>query len=187
MIANRFQYNPEQPADPFTRVTMSKFSKPKQTNPAPFRRVKTPCVGVCSTGIGDQVCRGCKRFVHEVVSWNAYSNEQRYLIAQRLESFLAQVVSNKLTIVNEGQLLAAIRHQQIHFNPDQNPYCWVFDLLKAGASQITDLYVYGVVVQPHWQGTSLTEIKQAIDEDYYTLSSAYYERYFSAPFQEPSR
>ncbi|HMW48455.1 MAG TPA: DUF1289 domain-containing protein, partial [Cellvibrionaceae bacterium] len=24
-------------------------------------QVRTPCIGVCSTGIGDVVCRGCKR------------------------------------------------------------------------------------------------------------------------------
>ena len=39
--------------------------------------VKTPCIGVCSTGIGDSVCRGCKRFSHEVIDWNSYSQEQK--------------------------------------------------------------------------------------------------------------
>ena len=58
-----------------------------------FKPVRTPCVGICSTGIGDSVCRGCKRFAHEVIDWNAYSHEQRLIIAQRLESFLAQVRS----------------------------------------------------------------------------------------------
>jgi predicted Fe-S protein YdhL (DUF1289 family) len=143
-----------------------------------FKPVKTPCVGVCSTGIGDQVCRGCKRYVHEVVNWNAYTNEQRYIIAQRLEGFLAQVVSNKLRIVDERQLLAAVEHQQIMFNRDQDPYCWVFSLLKAGASQIHDLAVYGLAYQPDWQGRSLVDIRHAIDQDFYTLSSAYYDRYF---------
>ncbi|MCF8976542.1 DUF1289 domain-containing protein, partial [Pseudomonas edaphica] len=28
--------------------------------------IKTPCVGLCSTVYGDLVCRGCKRFHHEV-------------------------------------------------------------------------------------------------------------------------
>ncbi|MGH1373492.1 MAG: DUF1289 domain-containing protein [Cellvibrionaceae bacterium] len=143
-----------------------------------FKRVRTPCIGVCSTGIGDQVCRGCKRFAHEVVNWNGYSNEQRYVIAQRLEGFLAQVVSHKLLIVDEAQLLAAVKHQQINFKQEQNPYCWLFDLLKAGASQISDLSVYGVRRQPGWEEQSLVDIKVAIDEDYYTLSSAHYDRYF---------
>ncbi|MBU3070014.1 DUF1289 domain-containing protein [Aestuariicella sp. G3-2] len=145
-----------------------------------FKRVKTPCVGVCSTGIGDQVCRGCKRYAHEVVNWNAYSNEQRLLIAERLEGFLAQVVGNKLRITDQAQLLAAIKHQQVQFNEDLDPYCWVFSLLKAGASQIHDLSVYGLAYQPGWQGVSLVDIKTAIDQDYYTLSCAHYDRYFPA-------
>lgn len=145
-----------------------------------FKRVKTPCVGVCSTGIGDQVCRGCKRYAHEVVNWNAYSNEQRLIIARRLEGFLAQVVSNKLRITDQAQLLAAIKHQQVLFNEDQDAYCWVFSLLKAGASQIHDLSVYGLAYQPEWQGTSLVDIKATIDQDYYTLSCAHYDRYFPA-------
>lgn len=151
-----------------------------------FKRVRTPCIGVCSTGIGDQVCRGCKRFAHEVVSWNGYTNEQRYVIAQRLEGFLAQVVSNKLTIVDEAQLLTAVKHQQINFKEEQNPYCWLFDLLKAGASQISDLTVYGVRRQKAWESQSLVEIKNAIDEDYYTLSSAHYDRYFALAATETS-
>ena len=65
-----------------------------------FKPVRTPCVGICSTGIGDSVCRGCKRFAHEVIDWNAYSHEQRLIIAQRLESFLAQVVENIIEVVD---------------------------------------------------------------------------------------
>ncbi|MAZ88040.1 MAG: DUF1289 domain-containing protein [Cellvibrionaceae bacterium] len=146
-----------------------------------FKRVRTPCIGVCSTGIGDQVCRGCKRYAHEVVNWNAYSNEQRFVIAQRLEGFVAQVVSNKLLITDEARLLTAVKHQQINFKQEQNPYCWVFDLLKAGASQIVDLSVYGLERHADWTHTSLIQIKDAIDADYYTLSCAHYERYFSLP------
>ncbi|MEJ2416782.1 MAG: DUF1289 domain-containing protein, partial [Exilibacterium sp.] len=63
-----------------------------------FKPVRTPCVGVCSTGIGDEVCRGCKRFAHEVIDWNAYTHSQRVLVAQRLESFLVQVVQSKVEV-----------------------------------------------------------------------------------------
>ena len=33
-------------------------------------KASTPCLGICSTTYGDDVCKGCKRFVHEVISWN---------------------------------------------------------------------------------------------------------------------
>lgn len=38
--------------------------------------IKTPCIGLCSTVYGDLVCRGCKRFHHEVIQWNGYGEEE---------------------------------------------------------------------------------------------------------------
>jgi len=144
-----------------------------------FKPVKTPCIGVCSTGIGDSVCRGCKRFAHEVIDWNAYSHQQRVIIAQRLESFLAQIVKNFIEIENQTLLLQQIKHQQILFKEEQNPYCWVFDLLRAGARQITNLEAYGLSLQPRWRNASLKEIRDAIDQDFYALSCAHYDRYIA--------
>lgn len=147
-----------------------------------FKPVRTPCVGICSTGIGDIVCRGCKRFTHEVIDWNAYTHDQRLIIAQRLESFLTQVVQNMVEVVDEKILLEQIKHQQIQFKNEQNPYCWVFDLLRAGASQITDIDVYGLKLLPAWRHTPLTDIRDNIDRDFYALSCAYYERYIDPHF-----
>lgn len=147
-----------------------------------FKPVKTPCVGICSTGIGDSVCRGCKRFAHEVIDWNAYTHEQRLTIAQRLEGFLTQVVQNMIEVVDEKILFEQIKHQQIQFKKEQNPYCWVFDLLRAGSSQIDNLDVYGLRLQPAWRDVSLTKIRDHIDNDFYALSCAYYERYIDPHF-----
>lgn len=150
-----------------------------------FKPVKTPCVGICSTGIGDSVCRGCKRFAHEVIDWNAYTNEQRFIIAQRLESFLTQIVQNRISVIDEKLLLTQIKHQQIRFKPEQSPYCWVFDLLRAGASQIEDISTYGLELQSAWRGIPLTLIRDSIDKDFYALSCAHYERYISPVFVMP--
>jgi uncharacterized protein len=145
-----------------------------------FKPVRTPCMGVCSTGIGDSVCRGCKRFAHEVIDWNGYSQVQRYTIIQRLEVLLKQVVEAKIRVVDASLLKLQIQHQQIRFNPDSDPHCWVFELLKAGSSQIQDVSVFGLLVQPEWHKSTLTEVKDAIDQDFYTLSCAHFERYFGA-------
>ena len=56
-------------------------------------RVVTPCIGVCSTALGDDVCRGCKRYSHEVIDWNSYTDKQKQIIDERLDGFLIQVVS----------------------------------------------------------------------------------------------
>ena len=145
-----------------------------------YKKVRTPCIGVCSTGIGDNVCRGCKRFAHEVIDWNAYTEEQRRIIAERRDGYLANAVRSQLEIVDKNRLLTQMRHQQIRFNEDQNPYCWVFELLRAGASQIEDPADYGLRSTPVARGASLVELRRRIDEDFYALSMAYYQR-FVAP------
>ena len=46
---------------------------------------RTPCIGVCSTSYGDHICRGCKRFSHEVTGWIKYSDTEKSIINKRLE------------------------------------------------------------------------------------------------------
>ena len=50
------------------------------------KRSSTPCLGICSTTFGDEVCKGCKRFSHEIVSWTKYSLEEREIIENYIKS-----------------------------------------------------------------------------------------------------
>lgn len=139
--------------------------------------VKTPCIGVCSTGIGDRVCRGCKRFAHEVIHWNSYSSEQKRVIDQRLAEFLSRCVANKLQVVDPQKLLEQLQNQQIVVPADRDIYCKAYYLLKAGASQITDPADFGLLIDAQYRDTSLGELRRHIDDEFFILSDAYYERY----------
>lgn len=52
----------------------------------------TPCVGRCSTVFGDDVCRGCRRFSHEVIHWNRYSDEEQRLVWIRLDQQIDKII-----------------------------------------------------------------------------------------------
>lgn len=149
-------------------------------------KVKTPCIGVCSTGIGDSVCRGCKRFAHEVIDWNSYNQSQKKIIDQRLERFLTTVTQSKLRIVDEELLRWQIETQQIRVVPYRNSYNWLFELLRAGAGQINNPAEFGFEVLPEFKDCSLTEIKNMIEQEFYLLSEAHYQRYF-LPIQQPEQ
>ncbi len=140
--------------------------------------VKTPCIGVCSTGIGDSVCRGCKRFSHEVIDWNGYSSDQKQAVFSRLCLLLSQVVKDKITIVDVSLLQQRIELQNINVNKELDPNCWVFDLLKAGASQIDDMKAYGFKARAQWQKLNAIQLRDKIDTEFYQLSCAHYQRYF---------
>ncbi len=145
------------------------------------RPVKTPCIGVCSTGIGDAVCRGCKRFAHEVIHWNGYTLAQKRIIDRRLSGFLSQCVSNKVHVTDRALLEWQLRVQQVRFNEEHDEYCWVYSLLTAGAGQIENTRDYGFEVDLRYRDLPLRALREAIDLEFYTLSEAHYERYIRAP------
>ena len=145
------------------------------------RPVKTPCIGVCSTGIGDSVCRGCKRFAHEVIAWNSYTPEQKKVVDRRLGEFLSQCVSNKLRVTDKALLLWQLQVQQLGFVSHHDEYCWVYSLIKAGASQIVDTADYGFEIDLAFRHLSLSQLRELVDREFYILSEAHYDRYMVSP------
>ena len=145
-------------------------------------KIVTPCIGVCSTGIGDSVCRGCKRFAHEIIEWNGYESQQRQAVLVRLDDFLAKIISRKCSVTDPEQLLKALAYQNIAVREEQSTWSQVFLLLRAGAGQINSLAEYGIALNKQWQGRPLTELKQAIETEFMDLSEAYYQRFIESNY-----
>jgi hypothetical protein len=142
-------------------------------------RPKSPCIGICSTGIGDSVCRGCKRFGHEVIAWNAYSSQEQWSVLQRMGALLEQVAQPIIEIVDKDKLKQELRYQNFRIDDSSNPYLWLIDLLAMGAKQLTSIESFGCKVRPEFTSMSFTDIKLLIEKDYYNLSVAHFDRYFS--------
>ena len=75
--------------------------------------VLTPCAGKCSTVFGDSVCRGCRRFSHEVIHWNKYSSEEQQFIWQRLDEQLDQILLPLVSINDESMLQQLLQARQV--------------------------------------------------------------------------
>jgi predicted Fe-S protein YdhL (DUF1289 family) len=147
----------------------------------PDNPLKTPCIGVCSTGIGDSVCRGCKRFAHEVIDWNSYSPQQKAVVDRRLGNFLSQCVSNKLRVTDRALLQWQLQVQQLAYPAHHDEYCWVYSLMKAGASQIEKTAEFGFEVDLAFRHLSLPALRELIDREFFILSQAHYDRYMQTP------
>ena len=145
-------------------------------------RIKTPCVGLCSTVYGDTVCRGCKRFHHEVINWNTYADEEKSAVLARLESLLVQVMQGKLEVFDSERLLEQLERRQIRFAKHQSPYCWAYQLLARGARVINHLEAYGIALIPEFRGWQLPQLRDAIDREFFLLSEAHYHRYIAPRF-----
>ena len=107
------------------------------------KTVKTPCVGVCSTVFGDEVCRGCKRFQHEIIQWNGYDDAAKRSVLNRLELLKVQIMESKIRIIDQGLLQSQLLEYKIKFDEDNDPLCWIFDLLRSGSQSIVNTSDFG--------------------------------------------
>ncbi len=137
----------------------------------PNSRPKTPCVGLCSTVFGDTVCRGCMRFVHEVIDWNKYNPEQKQIIWQRLDEHLRVILPQFVKIYDPRKIVARLQQQRIIYD-EKNLWRGIYSLLRLhdkGFIVLTDL---GFQVKPDYQWS-------LVQQQLYQLASAYYQKDFA--------
>lgn len=136
---------------------------------------RSPCIGVCSTTYGDFVCRGCKRFAHEVVAWNQFNEAQRNRVWDRLSALLEQSIRDYLVITASRKQL----------RPFETPF-HLLDCLKEerDGHQLEDLQVCLDrlalrTLHPHTSFRNLGELVLAIENAFLMRSEAHYEHSFS--------
>jgi predicted Fe-S protein YdhL (DUF1289 family) len=54
------------------------------TPPLPDITADCPCVGHCTTALGDDVCRSCLRTLEEVTHWLEMTEEERRAVNRRI-------------------------------------------------------------------------------------------------------
>ena len=139
------------------------------------KRSSTPCLGICSTTFGDEVCKGCKRFSHEIVSWTKYSLEEREIVNDRLEKFKVQILQHRFEIIDQDLFESKLEEKAINFNHSLDPLTWIFDLFRAAGSQTFDIESFGI--KKLYQFDPKT-IRDEINKELLELSEAHHERYF---------
>ena len=84
-------------------------------------RSSTPCIGICSTTFGDDVCKGCKRFSHEITNWGKFSTDERAVVNSRLEQFKRTILEEKFTISDSNLFESKMNEFSINFNSSLEP------------------------------------------------------------------
>tara|TARA_B100001057_G_scaffold140644_1_gene140332 strand:+ start:2150 stop:2599 length:450 start_codon:yes stop_codon:yes gene_type:complete len=142
-------------------------------------RSSTPCIGICSTTFGDDVCKGCKRFSHEITSWGKFSNDERAFVNRRLEQFKSTLLEEKFTIIDGNLFESKMNEFSINYNGSLEPITWIFDLLRASVSKDLNLDDFGVEIKPEFSNLSLVEIRKLINDEMLQLSEAHYSKFFN--------
>lgn len=108
-------------------------------------RIASPCIGVCSTTVGDSVCRGCQRTSSEIVEWFGMTSTQREQRMKQLDVMREQVAEPFFSVVNTELLNDQLKRHRIRIRDDQPPLSCAVELLRTGRRQMRDLSRYGLV------------------------------------------
>ena len=138
---------------------------------------RNPCVGVCSTTYGDDICKGCKRFRHEVSSWTKYSDVEKNIVNRRLEKFKALILNDKFSIVDQQKFELSLKEKGIRYNKELDPICWIIDLLRTKTLTETILSEFGLELKSAYQNYSITQISDLVHKEFLDFSEAHYDRY----------
>ncbi|MEQ9450883.1 MAG: DUF1289 domain-containing protein [Pseudomonadales bacterium] len=139
------------------------------------RTKSTPCVGICSTTYGDLVCRGCKRFAHEIVAWNGYAAEQKAHIWKRLHGLRDQVVTQLLRVQDTAQLEAYCQAAGLPVTAEPANVHQVLGHLVARGGMLSEA---GLVCSESQHDVAALEVLQRLDAEVFSRSVAHYERNF---------
>jgi predicted Fe-S protein YdhL (DUF1289 family) len=143
-------------------------------------------VGICSTTYGDLVCRGCKRFAHEIVQWNSYDAEQQQRVWQRLHELRDAVVLHHLSVSDAQAFRDACARHALEAEPGAAAiYALLGFLVKHEASlssvglALCETAAGSAIGDAH--GDVALRVLQSIDAEVYARSTAHYERNFKIP------
>ncbi|MFV2089490.1 MAG: DUF1289 domain-containing protein [Pseudomonadales bacterium] len=136
---------------------------------------RTPCVGICSTTYGDLVCRGCKRFSHEIVQWNGFADDQRRLVWQRLHELREGAVLSCLRIDDEVLLRAEAELLGVPMLGSLSVANIAYEVLRRSRNEI-ELSLLGL--SPLAGDQAASELYRHIERELFERSVAHYERNF---------
>ena len=134
-------------------------------------RSSTPCIGICSTTFGDDVCKGCKRFSHEITNWGKFSTDERAVVNSRLEQFKTTILQEKFTISDSELFESKMNEFSINFNSSLEPITWIFDLLRASSNKDLNVNDFGIEILPAFSDLSLIELRDLINQEMLQLLS----------------
>ncbi len=144
----------------------------------------SPCIGVCSTTYGDLVCRGCNRFAHEVVEWNAYDEDQRAVVWGRLAELRDGSVARHLSRERVGALCADAAAVKIRTREDMSDASLAYEVLRRIAIRRLPLpWSQGDRIgDPNTEEPSPARmLLSSIDREFHNRSLAIYERNYRIP------
>ena len=134
--------------------------------------IPTPCIGICSTVYGDDVCRGCQRTFVEITQWNGYDNHQKRTVLDRIAELKQQVLQKHFNIVDQVQLAKVFTSLQVRQTEHTDSWSQLYFVLRTSAQQLADLSSIGVAFasESRWNNMRVAKAFAKIDEEIYAMA-----------------
>ena len=140
-------------------------------------RVATPCIGLCSTTLGDLVCRGCKRYIHEIVGWNGFTVGQQRIVIARLDTLREESFRVHAVVIDAARL--DVVATALRMTTTASDDVRAFEVLRRTAHRWQSLHDIGCRAL----GAELDppRLRNAIETEFLQRSQAHYEHDFRVP------
>lgn len=130
--------------------------------------IETPCIGICSTVYGDEICRGCKRQFEDIIQWNAMDADARALVWQRLNSQAEQALQVcGVEVVDTALLDAALNKFNVRVTEFHQSAYRVCMLLKQVADRLPSLADCGLR-----SDLDIATLAMRLDDRFYDIAGA---------------
>lgn len=131
----------------------------------------SPCAGRCSTVFGDSVCRGCRRYSHEVIGWNRFDDAARRAVWQRLDQQLDQIVLPRVGVTDWALLQQFLQARQVRLPVGSSRGRQVYEVLRRVQRQPGLLSASGLALE----SAALAAVWDSVEHAVYALGQASYE------------
>jgi predicted Fe-S protein YdhL (DUF1289 family) len=135
---------------------------------------ETPCIGICSTIYGDEVCRGCFRHYQDVIDWNTFEPAKKITILEQLNHLTTQVVQEKIDLFDPICLQEKCLKLKLRIRLNWNPHTWAHVLMREGMDKITQVEKYGFRLKPAFQNLSIAKLVEIIDDELFLTASQHH-------------
>lgn len=132
-----------------------------------FAKTETPCIGICSTIYGDEICRGCFRSNQEVIDWNTLDDPQKLEILNKLHTKLITILQNKLEVLDPQLLQQKCQQFNVKIRPTWHPLTWAHALLREGIHRIKNPENFGIRVIPPHNNLRIPKFVEMLDDEIY--------------------
>ena len=135
-----------------------------------YQSMDTPCIGVCSTVYGDEICRGCKRQFEEVIAWNRYLPEEKVVVFRRLEAHIAAIMAEFLLSVDEILLDDLLIQHHVRMIPTVHYFAKAYYLLRQCKNNSSTPSQLGFTTKPAFINHTSKQLFTLVDDKLYQLA-----------------